>query len=237
MINEKSIIAIIPARSGSKGLPGKNLKLLNGIPLVSWSINHALASSHVDHVLVSTDSPEIASISLAGGAEVPFIRPKHLATDEALTFDVIKHALQHYSSQGLFFDYVVLMEPTSPLRKSDDIDQMIRMLDLNAHEYDSIVSIGQVHENPYICKTVQNGSVIDFIQSPMANRRRQDYDPIYFPYGVGYIAKTNELLEQRTFYTNRCMGYIIDRCQNYEIDDHCDFLCVESIVAAFPDFR
>ena len=237
MINSKSVIAIIPARANSKGLPGKNLKPLNGIPLISWSINQALSSSHVDLAMVSTDSPEIASISLEAGAEVPFIRPKHLATDEASTFDVIKHALQHYSSQGQLFDYVVLMEPTSPLRKCEDIDNMIKTLDSNAQEYDSIVSLGQVHENPYICKTLKWGSVVDFIQSPMANRRRQDYDPIYFPYGVAYIAKTSELLDQQTFYTDRCQGYIIDRCQNYEIDDICDFICVESIAAAFPDFK
>jgi CMP-N,N'-diacetyllegionaminic acid synthase len=237
MINDKSVIAIIPARAGSKGLPGKNLKPLNGIPLILWSINQALSSRLVDLVLVSTDSSKIASISLEAGAEAPFIRPQHLATDEASTIDVIIHSLQYYSSQGRLFDYVVLMEPTSPLRKYDDIDNMITMLDSNAQDYDSIVSLGEVHENPYICKSLQGGAVVDFIQSRISNRRRQDYGPIYFPYGVGYIAKTNELLNQQTFYTNRCLGYIIDRCQNYEIDDICDFLCVESIVSAFPDFK
>ena len=232
MINNKTVISIIPARSGSKGLPGKNLKELNGIPLITWSIHQALLSRHVDLVLVSTDCPEIASVALNAGAEVPFIRPQHLATDDASTYDVIEHCISCLEARNESFDYVALIEPTSPLRKESDIDNMIAYLDSNSNHYDSLVSLGEVPTHPHILKEVDNHYVTDFIESPMKNRRRQEYDPVFFPYGVGYIAKTSTLLTEKTFYTRRCMSYFIDRWQCYEIDDICDFICVQAILSS-----
>lgn len=232
MINNKSVISIIPARAGSKGLPGKNLKDLNGIPLISWSIKQALLSRFVDLVVVSTDSPEIASVSMKNGAEVPFIRPPHLAADDSSTYDVIEHCIKHYCGCNRSFDYVILLEPTSPLRKESDIDTMIAELDSHSKDFDSIVSLGKVESHPFILKEMKNKSVFNFIESTHSNRRRQEYDPVYFPYGVGYVAKTDMLLAQKTFYMRRCMGYVIDRWQNYEIDDIYDFICVQAILGS-----
>ena len=139
MINGKSILAIIPARAGSKGLPGKNVRMLCGKPLIAWSIEKALLSSYVDTTLVSTDSAEIADIAREHKATVPFLRPPELATDIASTYDVIRHALRYYQElDGREFDYTVLLEPTSPLREDDDIERMLLTLEQSQQDRKSV---------------------------------------------------------------------------------------------------
>ena len=153
MINGKHVLAIIPARGGSKGLPGKNIRELCGKPLIAWTIEKAKKSTHLDMILVTTDSPEIANTAKKYGADAPFIRPADLASDHASTYDVIQHALTYYrETEGQEFDYTVLLEPTSPLREDDDIDRMLEALDNRADEYDAIVSVGEVTEHPSIMK-------------------------------------------------------------------------------------
>jgi CMP-N,N'-diacetyllegionaminic acid synthase len=231
MINGKCVIVIIPARGGSKGLPGKNIRPLCGKPLVAWSIEKALKSAYVDTVMVSTDSSEIADISKSFGAEVIELRPAMLATDQAPTFDVVEHVLKRYRElDGLTFDYVVLMEPTSPLREDGDIDSMLESLDKDAEHSDSIVSVGEVSEHPSILKRLVQGRAVPYCPELPQTTRRQDNEPAYFPYCVAYIAKTDALLSERSFYTKRCLTYRIKRYQNYEIDDIYDMLCVETIM-------
>ncbi|CEO88250.1 acylneuraminate cytidylyltransferase family protein [Syntrophaceticus schinkii] len=126
MYKGKKILGLIPARGGSKGLPGKNIKPLCGKPLIAWAIEQGLASKYLDKVIVSTDDEEIAKVSRSFGAEVPFMRPGELATDAAKTIDVVVHALEFLKQRGgLEFDYLALLEPTSPLRKNGDIDKSI----------------------------------------------------------------------------------------------------------------
>jgi len=122
MYKGKKILALIPARGGSKGLPGKNIKPLLGKPLIAWTIEQAKASKYVDRVVVSTDDDEIAEVAIRYGAEVPFLRPKELARDDSPTIDAILHALDFFSDKGERFDLLALLEPTSPLRDSEDID-------------------------------------------------------------------------------------------------------------------
>lgn len=231
MISGKRVLAIIPARGGSKGLVGKNIRDLCGKPLIAWSIEKANKSQYLDVVLVSTDSNEIADVALRYGATVPFLRPADLATDSASTYDVIRHALKHYrEAEGREFDYVVLLEPTSPLREDDDIDRMLAALDAHADECDAIVSVGEVTEHPSIMKRLAGDRLEPFCPELAQTTRRQDNAPAYFPYGVAYIAKTPVLLAENTFYPRRCMPFQIRRYQNYEIDDLYDFLCVESVM-------
>lgn len=231
MINEKRVLAIIPARGGSKGLPGKNIRELCGKPLIVWSIEKAKKSRHLDVILVTTDSPEIAEVARRSGAAVPFLRPAELATDNASGYDVIRHALSHYRTvEGREFDYTVLLEPTSPLREDDDIDRMLETLDARAGEFDAIVSVGQVTEHPSIMKRLVGDRMEPFCPELVQTTRRQDNAPAYFPFGVAYIAKTPALLEENTFYMCRCMPFPIKRYQNYEIDDLYDLLCVESVM-------
>ena len=231
MINGQRVLALIPARGGSKGLPGKNIRNLGGKPLVAWSIEQALRARHVDAVLVSTDSEEIAEVARCYGAAVPFLRPAELATDEAPTFPVVAHALEHYRThERIAFAYTVLMEATSPLREEGDIDRMLERLDAHAATFDSIVSLGEVSEHPSILKRLVGEGIAPYVPELKQATRRQDSEPAYFPYCVAYIAKTAALLEERTFYTRRCMSYIIKRYQHYEIDDVHDFLCVERVM-------
>ncbi|HLA73885.1 MAG TPA: acylneuraminate cytidylyltransferase family protein [Steroidobacteraceae bacterium] len=230
MIGGKSAIAIITARGGSKGLPGKNIRDLCGKPLIAWTIEKALRSRHLDVVVVSTDSEEIAAVARHHGAAVPFMRPPELATDRASSYDVIRHALACYREAGREFQYTALLEPTSPLREDDDIDRMLRKLDERAADFDAIVSVGEVHEHPSIMKRFAGERIEPFAPELVMQTRRQDNVPAYFPYGVAYIAKTATLLEENTFYARRCAAFEIKRYQNYEIDDIYDFLCVESVM-------
>jgi len=231
MINNKSVIAIIPARGGSKGLPGKNIRVLCGKPLIAWTIEKALKSGCLDVVMVTTDSPEIASIARDYGAAVPFMRPAELASDTASSYDVICHVLTHYrDAECREFDYTVLLEPTSPLREDDDVDRMLFALDANADDFDAIVTLGEVGEHPSIMKRLTGERIEPFCPELAQTTRRQDNAPAFFPYGVAYVAKTPTLLRENTFYTHRCMGFPIRRYQNYEIDDIYDFLCVENVM-------
>jgi CMP-N,N'-diacetyllegionaminic acid synthase len=231
MIDGKRYIAIIPARGGSIGLPGKNIKNLCGKPVIAWSIEAALNSRYIDKVMVSTDSEEIARIAKDFGASVPFIRPAELATDTATSFDVVKHTLDFYQLElHERFDYVILLEPTSPLREKNDIDSMIEKINTLENAFDAIVSVGAVHEHPSIMKRLEDNSIAPYCKELAIQSRRQDNKPAYFPYGVAYIIKVTSLLEEKSFYPLRTTFQIIKRYQCYEIDDIYDFLTIESIM-------
>jgi CMP-N,N'-diacetyllegionaminic acid synthase len=213
-------------------LPGKNIKELCGKPLIAWSIESALNSKYIDEVMVTTDNQNIAEISKQYGANVPFLRPEELASDTATTFDAVKHTIEFYKNElNKEFDYIVLLEPTSPLRELEDIDNMIEKMILNENDFDSIVSIGEAHEHPSIMKKIINEKYLSpyCIELEMKSRR-QDNDIAYFPYGVAYIVKTKSLLDEKTFYTKRNTFYKIKRYQCYEIDDIYDFLAIENIM-------
>ena len=228
MYKNKKILVVIPARSGSKGLPGKNIKVLCGKPLIGWSIEQSVDSKYVDKTIVSTDSDVIANIALNYGAVIPFLRPQELAQDTTPTIDVINHLIENLKET---YDILVLIEPTSPLRKKDDIDNCIKLLCDNFENSSAVISLGEVHmENPYICKVLKDNKVKSFIECNKTITRRQDLDTVYFPYGVAYVSKIDTLLKSQTFYQNNALPYIIDRWQNYEIDDVYDFICVESII-------
>lgn len=232
MYKNKNFLAIIPARGGSKGLPGKNIKELCGKPLIAWSIEAGLKSKYLDEVMVTTDYQNIADVSKQYGASVPFLRPDELASDTATSFDAIKHTIEYYKNElNKEFDYIVLLEPTSPLRDVSDIDNMIEKIIHNKDDFDSIVSIGEVHEHPSIMKKIINQNNLSpyCIELEMKSRR-QDNDIAYFPYGVAYIVKTKSLLDEETFYTKRNTFYEIKRYQCYEIDDIYDFLAIENIM-------
>lgn len=231
MIGDKKVIAVIPARGGSKGLPGKNIRPLCGKPLIVWSIETALKSRFIDEVAVSTDSQEIADIARKAGASVPFLRPAELATDNAPTIDAVEHVLNYFDTEkAQSFDYVVLLEPTSPLREDDDIDNMLLKLHEGVELFDSIVSLGEVGEHPAILKKLSGETIEPFCPELQMTTRRQDNQPAFFPYGVAYIVKTKSLMSERTFYTQRCTYYLVKRYQNYEIDDIYDFLAVENVM-------
>jgi len=231
MYKGRTVLGVIPARGGSKGLPGKNIREMAGKPLIAWTIERALGSNYFDAVIVNTDDRTIAGIAAQYGAEVPFLRPEELAGDSTPMIDVIKHTVAYYQSSGRQFDYIALLEPTSPLRKHDDIDLAIRQLIDHEDEADGLVSVGEVHlEHPSIMKKTHQGMLVPYESDSGPVTRRQELGAVYFPYGVIYLVKTDKLIEQETFYVRNTIPYFIERWQNYEVDDIYDFICIEAVM-------
>jgi len=223
------ILAIIPARGGSKGLLGKNIRILAGKPLIAWSIESAKKSKLIDKLIVNTDDKKIARVAKKYGVEVPFLRPKRLAQDNSSIYDVIFHALDWYKERGSEFDLVILLEPTSPLRKDDDIDNAIKLFLKNYDKAGSLASVGEIHlENPFITLKIDGKYAKPLFKSSFG--QRQKLAQAYFPYGVIYLSKVKTLRKYKKFYQDRTLYYLIERWQNYEIDDLYDFLCIESVL-------
>jgi len=231
MYKGKKILAIIPARGGSKGLPGKNIKILNGKPLIGWTIEQAKACEFIDEIFVSTDSEEIAKVAEQFGISVPSLRPAELAADTSSSMDVVIYTINLLeNSLNKIFDYIILLEPTSPLRKKDDLDKILKQVVDNI-DADGIITLGEVHmEHPMIVKKVnKDGIIVPYIEDVQKITQRQQADKAYFPYGVAYVIKKEVFIREKTFYTNNIIPYFIERWQNYEIDDIYDFFCIEAI--------
>lgn len=233
MYKGKKILALVPARRGSKGLPLKNIKKMLGKPLIAWTIEQALESKYLDKVIVSTDGQDIAKLANKYGAEVPFLRPKEFATDDSPTSDVVMHALNYLGEQDEFYDYIAVLEPTSPLRNRGDIDNGIKMLVDNAAA-DSLVTVGEIHtEHPMVAKRMVNNLVVPYINNKKSIYQRQQCNKAYFPYGVLYIAKVLVYKELKTFYTHHTIPLKIERWQNYEVDDKIDFMIIEKLLEKY----
>jgi len=231
MRNKKNIriLGFIPARGGSKGVYKKNIRIVNGKPLIAYSIENALGSKYIDRVVVSTDDAEIADVSRRYGAVV-IPRPKKFSGDKSPTYDAIFHAVDWLKERNECFDVIVVIEPTSPLRKNSDLDDAIKLFIKNINTADSLVSVGEIHlENPYIAKKIEHGYVKPLIQSNKSFSQRQQLPRVYFPYGVIYLSKIEQLKKYKTFYQKRTIPYFIERWQNYEVDDFYDYLCVDRI--------
>lgn len=232
MGNSHHILGLIPARGGSKGLPGKNLISLKDRPLIAWTILHARFCPSISRIVVSTDDETIAEVSRAFGADVPFLRPPELSRDDSATVDAIFHALDWFDQQGEHFTHVALLEPTSPLRRFQDAEKALQMLLDREPDAEALVSLGTVHlENPYVMKTLTSTGVVRPLMPPSkVIVRRQDYPVVYFPYGVIYATSVKALRDTKTFYHDRTIGYPIERWQNYEIDDRIDHCVVQAIL-------
>ena len=231
MYKNKTFLGIIPARGGSKGLPGKNIKELCGKPLIAWSIESGLKSKYLDEVIVTTDSKDIANIAKQYGASVPFLRPDVLASDTATSFDAIKHTIEFYKNEfDKEFDYIVLLEPTSPLREARDIDIAIEQL-FNSNA-DSIVGICKTEDqNPaFLVFKNEKDFISGYENHDMKVLRRQDIKDVYFFEGTIYISKTDVLLNKKNFYHENTIGYVVPKYKSLEIDDIDDFIMVEAIM-------
>ncbi len=230
----RKIIAVIPARGGSKGLPGKNIRPLAGKPLIGWTIEQALKSRLIDRVLVSTDDVTIAKKAKGFGADIPFMRPAWLAKDSSKIIDTLIYTLDQMEKRGESFDYLALLEPTSPLRRKNDIDDALRKLISNTHYADSIISVGEIAlEHPVYAKKINpGGRISNYFKTGLSHALRQDVPPAFFPYGVIYASKVTAIRKLREVYGGRVIAHHIERWQNYEINDIYDFLCVESVMNA-----
>ena len=232
------ILAVVTARGGSKGLPGKNIRPMHGKPLIQWTIKSAQNSKYLDKLFISTDSREIADVCEKAGAPVPELRPEELAQDKSSSMDVLVYTIELLEKQGEKYDYLILLEPTSPLRKEQDIDQMIELA-VDNPEADGVISVGRVHlEHPSIVKKIdENGFICPYFEHVPTFYQRQEEDAAYFPYGVGYLVRVDRFKETHAVYMEKMMPYYIDRWQNYEIDDIYDFECIEKIMELEEQYK
>lgn len=231
MIKELRILALIPARSGSKGLKGKNTKILAGKPLIAWPIQAAQASQYVDKVIVSTDGEHIAEVARQYQADVPFMRPVHLASDTASSFDVIKHAIETLDSEGEVFDYLLLLEPTSPLTQTRDIDLAIERLVNNTDNAKAIVGVCANEEgHPAFSIKINQQGFLQPYQDSFQVLRRQELPQCFRYDGSLYCSDIKTLMQEQSFYHQATLGYLVPKWQAFEIDDLTDFVCIEAIM-------
>lgn len=222
------MIAIIPARGGSKGLPGKNILPLCGKPMIAYTIEAAKLSKYIDRVIVSTDDQNIADIALEYGAEVPFLRPEFLASDTAQAVDNYIYTIERLSKEwGISIEEFVVLQPTSPLRIAEDIDGAIELFLKN--KADSVISYTSeahpVHWHKYID---ENKAFVDIFDTTIANR--QDLKTSYYPNGAVYVFRFS-MIKERKYYTNKSYGYIMPRNRSVDIDYKDDFDYVEFLMS------
>lgn len=221
-------IAIIPARSGSKGLKDKNIKLLNGKPLMAYSIEAAIESKKFDKVFVSTDSEKYAAIGREYGADVSFLRSEEMSSDTAGTWDAIREVISEFDKRGERFDVIMLLQPTSPLRDAEDIiNSFDLMKEKNA---ESIESVTEMEHSPLWSNILpENGSMDGFERAEVINCPRQQLPTYYRLNGAIYLLKREELYKKNMF-AEGCFAYIMSKWKSVDIDDSLDFEFAELLV-------
>ena len=231
MNSNQRILAIIPARGGSKRLPRKNILPLAGKPLIAWTIEAAINSQMFSEVMVNTDDDEIAKVSSELGAKIPFIRPNELASDTASSNDVIKHTLLWYRDKGINFTEVVLLQPTSPLRSSDDI---IAALDLyNKKNASSVLSVCEVDHPTAWCNILDESlSLKGFIKENVRKLCSQDIDKEYRLNGAIYILNVVKFLAKNSTVLEPSFAAIMPRSRSIDIDEKIDFDIAEAILTS-----
>ena len=221
MYKDKTFLAIIPARGGSKRLPRKNVLTLNGKPLIVWSIEAGLQSKYIDKVVVTSDDEEILEISKKFRAET-IRRPDELASDTATTFDAIKHTVDNFEK----YDYIVLLQPTSPLRNEKHVDKAIELLE--SKNADAITSVCEMDHSPLWSNTLpEDGNMHHFLRDEVKNKRSQDLEKYYRLNGAIYICKKERLLKEKSFFLEKnIFSYIMDRKSSIDVDEAIDLdLC------------
>ena len=222
-------IAIIPARSGSKGLRDKNIKELCGKPLMAYSIEAALRSEKYDIVHVSTDSEKYADIAKAYGADTHFLRSAEMSTDTADSWEVMIEVLKKYESEGQLFDTLTILQPTSPLRNAEDIR---KAFDLFAEkDANAVISVCEADHPPkWFHPLLEGGNMYEFGNGDDLDKRRQDFDTYYRINGAIYLINTAYFLEDHhNIFRERAYAYIMDKRASVDIDDQFDFDMAEAI--------
>jgi len=231
MYKHKTYLAIIPARGGSKRLPNKNIRALNGKPLIAYSIEAALKCKLIDEVVVTTDSEEIASIAREYNAKVPFLRPSKLASDTSTTLDAVIHAIEFYKNvQRKEFDFVIVLQPTSPFRNNKHIDEAICLCEKkNAN---SVTSVCEVEHSPLWANTLDESFSMDtFIKNEFKNKRSQDLEKYYRLNGAIYLCNVNKLVKTNSFMqAASSYAYLMDNEDSIDIDTQLDFSFAELII-------
>ena len=226
MYKKKKFLAIVPARGGSKRLPKKNVLLLNNKPLIAYSIEAGLSSKYKDTLVVSSDNEEILNLSKDFGSRT-IVRPDYLASDTATTFDAIKHTLQTFDD----YDYLVLLQPTSPLRTQKHIDEAIELLgEKNA---DAIVSVSEMEHSPLWSNTLPDDkSLFGFLADEIKDKRSQDLEKYFRINGAIYICRIDRFLKDETFFfEDNIFAYEMSRNSSIDIDEEIDFRLAEVMMS------
>jgi len=224
------VVAVVVARGGSKGLPKKNVLPLVGKPLIAWTISKALQSKSFNRIIVSTDDEEIAHIAQKWGAEVPFMRPPELAQDDSSVVAVIEQALHWLEeNERQLPNYVMLLQPTSPLRTAADIKEAIDIA--QRHNAVAVVSVSLAKQHPYISKRIlDDGTLTDYVPNDMTDLRRQVLPPAYALNGAIYLSRSKSLLDLRTFWPEGTYAHIMPAERSIDIDTPWDFHLAELIL-------
>lgn len=213
---DNDVVCVIPARGGSKGIPGKNLTLLNGRPLLAWTISTALASKAVSRVIVSTDSEEIATTALEWGAEVPFMRPAHLAGDDVHAVHVVLHALEWLEQRGSWPAGVMMLLPTSPLRLAADIQGAVNLF--RAKEAPAVISVVDLGKYMTNLRYLDVDTLERVAPQENPNAQRQGLKKLYSVNGSIFLARPDKLREGGTFHVDGALGYVMDAINSIDIN-------------------
>lgn len=232
-LEKEKILAVIPARGGSKGVPRKNVRPVCGKPLIVYTIETALASRHLlNHIIVSTDDEEIAAIARQNGAEVPFMRPSELAGDQTPTLPVLQHAVNFVeNNEDLTLDWVLLLQPTTPLRIAEDIETSINLA--RKSRCDSIISVVQVFaEHPIFMKRIENNRLLDYCFEEKEGTRRQDSGPpAYMKNGAIYLTRRDVLMRNNSIWGNAIEPYVMPPERSVNIDNEIDLKLAEILMS------
>ena len=225
-----NVLGIITARGGSKSVPGKNIRMVAGRPLIAWTIGVAKSSVNLSNLVVSTDDTEIARTALDWGAEVPFIRPDELAGDESPHIPVILHATTWMEvHSNLNFEYILLLQPTSPLRVVEDIDKSVQLaLDNDA---DSVISVCESPWHPFLAKRIVSGKLEDFADPPAGYLQRQKLPPCFFANGAIYLIRKEVLIETHSLYTDQSNAYVMPPERSLDVDTFWDLHLADLILS------
>ena len=225
MKNNLKILAVIPARKGSKGIPGKNMTKISGKPLIYFTIKNAKKSKYITNIIVSTDCKKIAKISKKIGAEVPFLRPNKLATDKTQTFPVVKHAISKIEKIKYFkFDYIILLQPTCPLRSFKDIDiSLKKLITSNSNSITSIVDVGANH--PVRMKIIKKNKLKNYIKQGFENMKpRQELSKVYIRNGAIYAFKRAVIFKEKALVSKNNLPYLMPKERSINIDTQEDLI-------------
>lgn len=222
MIGNKKVLAVIPARGGSKGIPRKNITEVAGRPLIAWTIEAAKKSQFIDRLILSSEDDEIIAVAKQWGCEVPFRRPIELAQDDTPGIDPVIHAVDALPG----FDYVVLLQPTSPLRTAEDIDQCIKLC--FGKEANSCVSVSEPNKSPYWMYSINpQGTLESLLPQEKLPVRRQECPVVYALNGAVYVADSRWLLQKRNFLSDETLAYVMPTERAIDIDNKADLLYAE----------
>lgn len=224
------VLAIVPARSGSKAIAGKNLALLAGQPLIAWTLNAAAASQRINRTIVSTDSSTIADTARRLGGDVPFLRPAHLAADDTPMIPVLIHALDWLAEHESYKpDVLLLLQPTSPLRTSADIDGALEKLE--TENADAVVGVSAARTHPALARRIdERGRLVRFVDGLALPDRRQDAPAAYEINGAIYAVRVEVLRRRRSWYNDRTLGYVMPAERSVDIDEPMDLLLAEAMI-------